>query len=198
MPTGDNLRAEACVRRIALVLPGLDRIGGAERQVMLLAQGLNRRGWRVSVVALSGNGGDAAAELSSAGIQFLSLGMRKGLADPARLGWLSSMAAAGKTRGDPRPSAACGVAGPLDNTRRTGGVLMQASLVCGRDSPYGRDLAALFRCSSIRYTVLDGSLGRRLGYRLSRMLPDQVTAVSEAAAEAHRLAGMVVPRRDSV
>ena len=74
------------MRRIALVLPGLDRIGGAERQVMLVAKGLNRRGWHVSVVALSGNGGEAAAELSSAGIQFLSLEMRKGLADPR--GWI--------------------------------------------------------------------------------------------------------------
>ena len=74
------------MRRIALVLPGLDRIGGAERQVMLLARGLNRRGWQVTVVALSGTGGDAAGELVADGIPFLSLEMRKGLADPR--GWI--------------------------------------------------------------------------------------------------------------
>src|SRR5208282_6535365 len=64
----------------------VDRIGGAERQAMLLAKGLRRRGWRVSVVALSGSGGAAANELRRAGVQFVSLEMRKGLADPR--GWL--------------------------------------------------------------------------------------------------------------
>ena len=39
---------------VALVIPGFGRIGGAERQVILLARGLCQRGWRVSVVALSG------------------------------------------------------------------------------------------------------------------------------------------------
>jgi len=71
---------------VALIVPGLDRIGGAERQVILLAGGLVKRGWRVSVVALSGTGGNAAAELVSAGVDFLSLEMRKGLADPR--GWI--------------------------------------------------------------------------------------------------------------
>jgi len=71
---------------VALVIPGLDRIGGAERQVILLAKGLRRRGWRVTVVALSGTGGDTAAELSAASIGFLTLRMRKGLADPC--GWI--------------------------------------------------------------------------------------------------------------
>src|SRR5271165_5027633 len=71
---------------IALVIPGLDRIAGAERQTILLAHGLHRRAWRVSVVALSGSGSSTAAEFSAAGISFLSLHMRKGLADPR--GWI--------------------------------------------------------------------------------------------------------------
>jgi hypothetical protein len=70
----------------AMMIPGLDRVGGAEQQAISLAKGLRRRGWRVSMVALSGSGGSAAAELEDAGIQFLSLEMRKGLADPR--GWL--------------------------------------------------------------------------------------------------------------
>src|SRR6202453_3157581 len=74
------------MNHIALLIPGLDRIGGAERQVMLLAKGLRSRGWRVSVVALSGAGGEAAAELTAADVTFLSLYMRKGLADPR--GWM--------------------------------------------------------------------------------------------------------------
>jgi hypothetical protein len=70
------------VSHIAVVIPGLDRIAGAEQQAMLLAKGLRRRGWRVSVVALSGSGGAAADELRKAGVEFISLEMRKGLADP--------------------------------------------------------------------------------------------------------------------
>src|ERR1035437_3062255 len=71
---------------IALVIPGLDRIGGAERQGMLLAKGLRRRDWRGGVVAFSGDGKQAASELTDAGVEFLSLEMRKGLADPR--GWI--------------------------------------------------------------------------------------------------------------
>ena len=55
---------------VALVIPGLDRIGGAERQVILLAKGLRRRGRRVTVVALSGTGGGVAARVAAAGIGF--------------------------------------------------------------------------------------------------------------------------------
>ena len=32
------------MNHVALVIPGLNRIGGAERQVILLAKGLRRRG----------------------------------------------------------------------------------------------------------------------------------------------------------
>lgn len=74
------------MNHVALVIPGIDRIAGAERQVILLAKGLRWRGWRVSVVALSGTGGAAAAELNAAGVELQSLGMRKGLADPR--GWI--------------------------------------------------------------------------------------------------------------
>ena len=70
----------------AMAIPGLDRVGGAEQQAILLAKGLRRRGWRTSVVALSGTGGTTAAELEDAGVRFTSLQMRKGLADPR--GWI--------------------------------------------------------------------------------------------------------------
>lgn len=48
----------------ALMIPTIDRIGGAERHVLMMASGLRRRGWNVTVVALSGPGGEAAAGLS--------------------------------------------------------------------------------------------------------------------------------------
>jgi glycosyltransferase involved in cell wall biosynthesis len=43
-----------------------------------------------------------------------------------------------------------------------------------------------------------GSLGRRLGYRWSRWLPDRTTAVSQAVADAHQSAAMVDHDRLSV
>ena len=47
------------MRHVAFLIPTLDQIGGAERQVILLAKGFVLRNWRVSVVALAGTGGAA-------------------------------------------------------------------------------------------------------------------------------------------
>jgi hypothetical protein len=74
------------VKHIAYVIPTLDRIGGAEQQVILLATGMAKMGWRISIIALSGAGGEIARKLESAGIAFHSLQMRKGLVDPR--GWV--------------------------------------------------------------------------------------------------------------
>ena len=154
---------------IALVIPGLDRIGGAERQVILLAKGLQRRGWRVSVLALTGAGGDAAADLIAAGAGFLSLQMHKGLADPR--GWIR-----------------------LHRwLRRESPDVVHAHL------PHAAWLARWSRLAAPVRVVVDtlhscstGSLGRRLGYRWSGWLVDRVTAVSHAAAAAHLSARMAI------
>ena len=154
---------------IALVIPGLDRIAGAERQVILLAKGLQRRGWRVSVVALTGAGGDAAADLIAAGAGFLSLQMHKGLADPR--GWIR-----------------------LHRwLRRESPDVVHAHL------PHAAWLARWSRLAAPVRVVVDtlhscstGSLGRRLGYRWSGWLVDRVTAVSHAAAAAHLSARMAI------
>ena len=160
---------------VALIIPGLDRIGGAERQLILLARGLRRRGWRVSVVALSGNGGDAAAELTGAGAGFLSLGMRKGLADPR--GW----ARFHRWLRQERPE------------------VVHAHL------PHAAWLARWSRLAAPVRVLVDtlhssstGSWGRRLGYRCSGWIPDKVTAVSGVVAAAHLLAGMVIEERLAV
>ncbi|MGA3262514.1 MAG: glycosyltransferase [Terracidiphilus sp.] len=152
---------------VALIIPGLDRMGGAERQVILLARGLCRRGWRVSVVALSGAGGDAAAELTGAGSGFLSLGMRKGLADLR--GWM----------------------------RFHRWLRQEKPEVVHAHLPHAAWLARWSRLAAPVRVMVDtlhssstGSLGRRLGYRWSRWLPDKVTVVSQAVAETHILAGM--------
>ncbi|MGD0859587.1 MAG: glycosyltransferase [Terracidiphilus sp.] len=160
---------------VALVIPGLDRIGGAERQVILLAKGLQRRGWRVSVVALSGAGGDAAAELTAVGAGFLTLQMRKGLADPR--GWIRFH----------------------HWLRRESPDVVHAHL------PHAAWLERWSRLAAPVRVVVDtlhscstGSLGRRLGYRWSGWLVDRVTAVSQAAAAAHLSARMVAESKLAV
>lgn len=155
------------MNHLAFVIPTLDRIGGAECQVILLAKGLRKRGWRVSVVALSGDGGDAAAGLINESIAFLSLEMRKGLADPG--GWLRFNRWLSQESPD----------------------LLHAHL------PHAVWLARWSRFAAPMRVVVDtlhsssiGTLGRRLGYRFSDWLTDQVTAVSHAVAKAYLSAAM--------
>lgn len=155
------------MKHIALAIPTLDRIGGAERQTILLAKGLLRRGWRVSVVALSGTGGSAAGELTVAGAGFLSLEMRKGLADPR--GWI----------------------------RFHRWLKREAPDVLHAHLSHAAWLARCSRLVAPVRAVVDtlhssstGSLGRRLGYRWSGWLTDRTTAVSQAVAEAHLAAAM--------
>jgi len=146
----------------------LDRIGGAERQVILLAGGLRRRGWRVSVVALSGAGGDSAPALTADGIDFLSLEMRKGLADPR--GWI----------------------------RWNRWVQREAPDAVHAHLPHAAWLARWSRLAAPVRVMVDtlhnprtGSPGRRLGYRWSGWLPDCVTAVSQPVADAYLFARIV-------
>ena len=157
---------------VALVIPTLDRLAGAERQVMLLARGLARRNWRVTIVALSGSGTNAIEDLRSAGVEFLSLEMRKGLADPR--GWIGF-----------RNWLRC---------RRPD--IVHAHL------PHAAWFARWSRLWAPVPVVIDsihtsaiGTFGRRLGYRLSKRLPDAVCAVSEGVADAYRAARMISPRR---
>ena len=153
---------------IALLIPTLDRIGGAERQVVLLAKGLAKRGWRVSVVALSGTGGLAAVELTAAGVNFLSLEMRKGLADPR--GWI----------------------------RFNRWVSSEQPVVVHAHLPHAAWFVRWSRLAAPVRVVIDtihtsaiGTSGRKFGYRRSNWLPDQVTAVSGAVADAYLSARMV-------
>jgi glycosyltransferase involved in cell wall biosynthesis len=159
------------VSHIAMVVPGLDRIGGAERQVILLAKGLRTRGWRVSVVVLSGAGGDAAVELTAAGVNFASLGMRKGPGDPR--GWSGWI-------------------------RFNHWVRQQAPDVIHAHLAHAAWLARWSRPAAPVRAIVDtlhssstGTLSRRVGYRSSGWLADRVTAVSRAVVEAHQNAGMV-------
>jgi glycosyltransferase involved in cell wall biosynthesis len=163
------------VKAIAMVIPGIDRVSGAERQMIHLAHGLRRRGWRVSVVALTGAGGDQAGELFDAGIQFLSLHMRKGLADPR--GWIRFHRWLRREQPD----------------------VVHAHL------PHAVWLARWSRLGAPMRVLVDtlhssstGKLGRRQGYRWSNWLADKVTAVSHGVADAHLLARMATENKLSV
>lgn len=157
---------------VALMIPTIDRIGGAERQVLALATGLRRRGWNVTVVALAGTGGEAAKTLERDGIGYLSLEMRKGLADPR--GWLRLLAWLRKHKPD----------------------IVHAHLP--HAAWMARAARLLVHSPAFVDTIHSASTGcwtRRFGYRLTRSLPGCVVAVSHAAAESHVDAGMVNPQR---
>jgi glycosyltransferase involved in cell wall biosynthesis len=157
---------------VALIIPGLDRIGGAERQVMLLACGLASRGWRVSVIALSGQGRTVALDLATAGVSFLSLGMRKGLADPR--GWI----------------------------RIRNWMMRERPDVVHAHLPHAAWLSRWTRLAAPVRVLIDtlhssstGTWGRHLGFRASDWLTDRVTAVSQAVADAHLAAHFTDPRK---
>jgi glycosyltransferase involved in cell wall biosynthesis len=142
---------------------------------MLLARGLSGRAWRVSVVALSGSGGAAAGELRDCGVAFLSLGMRKGLADPR--GWIRFHRWLCEAKPD----------------------VVHAHL------PHAAWLARYSRLAAPLPVFIDtlhssstGGPGRRVGYRFSRWMPHHVTAVSRVAADSHLREGMVNPAALSI
>lgn len=153
---------------VAFVIPTICRIGGAERQVLLLAHGLRRRGVQVSIVALSGTGAPEADALAADSIAYTSLKMRKGLCDPR--GWWKFQRWLRRERPD----------------------VVHAHL------PHAAWFARWSRLMVPKQIVVDsihtsstGSAGRRLGYRLSDWLPSAVTAVSQSVADAYVSAGMV-------
>jgi glycosyltransferase involved in cell wall biosynthesis len=149
--------------RIAMVIPTIDAIGGAERQVLLLAAELKRCGHEVTLIALSGNGNMQREGLASAGVEFVALAMRKAWIDPR--GWWRYFLWARKHRPE----------------------IVHAHL------PHGSWFARWVRLLCPVRAVVDtihtskaGGTGQRLGYRLSDWLSDQVTCVSEAVAATAR------------
>ncbi len=156
------------MKHVAYVIPTLDRIGGAEQQVILLATGFAKRGWRVSVIALSGTGGDRKQQLESANITFRSLEMRKGLVDPR--GWVRLHSWIEQNHPD------------IVHAH-----LPHASLL----ARWSRPAAPMRVLVDTIHSPATGGVLRKLGYRMSAVLPDVVTAVSRTAADAWLSSGMV-------
>lgn len=161
--------------RVAIAIPSLDRIGGAERQAVMLAKGLRRRGWRVSMVALSGHGGAEAAELRDCGIGFTSLEMRKGLVDLR--GWIRFHQWL-----------------KVEQPEVLHAHLAHAAWLCR----WSRLAAPVPVVIDTLHSSCTGKRARHIGYACSRWMPDHVTAVSQATASSHLAAGMVLADRLSV
>jgi len=173
------------MNHVALVIPGLDRIAGAERQVISLAKGLRWRGWRVSIVALSGTGGQSATELAAAGVDFLSLKMRKGLADPR--GWIRF----NRWMNREKPQVVHSHLPHATWLARWSRMTRPSQVLSETGFPERVFIDTL-------HTSSTGGIARQLGYRCSDWLADSVTAVSQSVADAHLAAGMVERKKLSV
>jgi glycosyltransferase involved in cell wall biosynthesis len=156
------------MKHIAFLIPTIDRIGGAENQLVLLARGLADRGWRVTVIALSGSGANTAEELHGSGITFLSLRMRKGLADPR--GWMRLNQWIRHHQPDVLHAH-----------------LPHAVLI----ARWSRLLAPSRILVETIHSPAVGGLLRRFAYRVTMQQPDAITAVSQACAEPWLIERMV-------
>lgn len=160
---------------IVFVLPGIDHIGGAERQVMLLAKHIVKRGHRAAVVVLSGNGGEQAMTLQAQGVAFLSLRMRKGLLDPR--GWLRWLQFVRRERPDVVHSHLPHATWFTRWSRLRAPVPVQVDTI---------------------HTTAIGGIRTRLGYRWSNWLSDHTTAVSEDVAQSYGKGGLINLRCTSI
>ena len=155
------------MNHVAILIPTIDKIGGAERQVLLLAKALAMRGWQVTIIALSGSGTDAATELAEAGVRYLSLGMRKAWFDPR--GWSRYVAWTTRNRPD----------------------IVHAHLPHATwFARWVRLLAPVRVLVDTIHTSKAGGIGKRFGYRFSDWLSDRITCVSNSVAASAIAAGM--------
>ena len=157
---------------IAMILPTLDAIGGAERQVMLLAIELAARGYQVTVITLAGKPNASTRELETSRVAWLSLEMRKAWIDPR--GW---------------------------RRYRMWAAAHQPGII-HTHLPHATWFARCIRhLSPVRvqidtiHTSHPGGLFRRLTYRVTHQFTNSVTCVSAAVAR-HAEAARLAPRRD--
>lgn len=162
------------MRHIAYLIPTIDRIGGAEQQMLLLARGMLKRGWRVSIITVDGTGGDFAPILRSNGVAYLTLKMC-GLLDPR--GWLRLQQWIRSERPDVIHAH-----------------LPQAALL----ARWSRLFAPIRLLVDTIHSPGVGSAVRQLAYRASSRLPDLVTAVSRSAAVPWLANKLVAPVRFAV
>lgn len=160
------------MQSIVILLPSIDRIGGAERQALVTARFLKLRGWRVTVAVLTGSGSQTAPSLIEDGIGFFSLHMRKGVLDPR--GWLALRRWLRENHPD----------------------VVHAHLPHATWMARGsRILTAVpLQLDTLHTSVIRSGL-QKLAYRLTSGIPDCVTAVSRGVANSYVKAGLIASDR---
>jgi glycosyltransferase involved in cell wall biosynthesis len=158
--------------RIAMLIPTIDQIGGAERQILLLSKELSIRGWQVTIIALSGEGAACADDLRCAGVSYLSLQMRKAWIDPR--GWLRYLQWLSCNHPD----------------------ILHAHLPHATwFARWVRPLAPVRVLVDTIHTSSTGTVARQLAYRLTNSRTDSVTCVSKSVAAA-AIAARMVPQQN--
>ncbi len=163
-------------RHVALVIPTLVALGGAERIVLGLAEELVGRGWRVTVVMLADETPpQRKAWMAGRGIEWLALGMRKAWIDP------------------------CGWRVFLDWQRREQPDVLHGHLAHGA---WFVRVARLVRAGAKPAAIVDTLHSTRVGgrwaarlYRVTDRMTGRVTAVSEAVWQAAVEARIVSRKR---
>lgn len=144
-------------------------MGGADQQLLSAAQGMRSRGHQVLIVSLTPLG-PMGLQARNSGIPTESLGMRRGFPDPRGLLRLARIARAW------RPDVV--------HSHMVHANLMARVL---------RLLVPVPALVSTIHNIYEGGRLRMAGYRLSNRLVDQMTIVSQAAADRF-VAERIVPR----
>ena len=157
--------------RIVYMLPSLG-IGGAERQVVALAERMKARGHAVALVTLLGQ----QAEEWPAAVDLLRLDLRKSPASAIAALWRAQRFLRGF-----RPDLIHSHVYPANMAGRLFKLMLPGAVVL-----------------STVHNVYEGGWGRMLGYRLTDCLSRRTIAVSAAAAERYVRLGAIPARKSSV
>ena len=163
------------MKHLAMILPTIDQIGGAERQVLLLCQALRARGWKVTLLTLSGDGARERQTLAADQVSYHSLGMRKAWIDPR--GWVRF-----------------GLWWWLERPDVLHAHLPHACWF----ARWSRLLFPVPVLVDTLHTSAQGGRTRQWGYRLSQSLSDWTTCVSQTVLEAASSTGVVCLQKVSV
>lgn len=156
------------MRHIAILLPGVAHLGGVARQALTTARVLKQRGWRVSIVVLTGSGGQFAQKLSDDGIAFFTLNMHRAVFDLN--GWKQFR----KWLREQRPDVVHALEPEAAIVARTSRLLVPIPL----------------QLDTLQAPMASGELAR-ITFHLTSRIPDCVTAVSKGVATLYVDAGLV-------
>ena len=155
--------------RITFVATGLD-FGGAETQLVRLAEAIKKRGWQVGVISMLPPAA-FAEELEEAGIALATLNMRSGVPDPRAIAGLAKI------------------------LRRWQPEVVHSHMVhANLLARVARLFCRIPVLISTAHSISEGGRCREIAYRLTDPLADMTTNVSRAAVARYIQAG-VAPKK---